>query len=253
MTQGVKELINEFIQERKSLVILIIVILFLLLGLVYLNLVKPLKDESKTAKTNIEVLETDIQLLQAQVEGEASGQADRPDNQFFLERKMPLDRSIDELILSLQEIEMISEVRLENISFNNYDSGLTEADQVIDREEDTEETGDVDGGELNDDVETEVVDEFTEPPVSDVAENLPANVKLITVELSVISPNFHQFEVFLQEIEKLERVTRVDTLSFSKPGEQDLLNPEGEADTTVSIDVQITTFYYDENGASSEE
>lgn len=249
MTQGVKELINEFIQERKSLVILIVVILFLLLGLVYLNLVKPLKDEAKIAETNIEVLETDIQLLQAQVEGEASGQADRPDNQFFLERKMPLDRSIDELILSLQEIEMISEVRLENISFNNYDSGLTEADQVIEREEDT---GEVEGEEPAD-AETEGIDEITEPPVSDVADSLPANVKLITVDLSVIAPNFHQFEVFLQEIEKLERVTRVDTLSFSKPGEQDLLNPEGEADTTVSIDVQITTFYYDENGASSEE
>lgn len=252
MTQGVKELINEFIQERKSLVILIIVIMFLLLGLAYFYWIMPMKDEVKAAKRNVELLESDIQLLQSQLDNAQSGQMDRVENQFYLERKMPLDRSIDDLILSLQEIEFVSGTRIENITFNNYDAGLTEADQVFENEEvETEEETSRD--ELLEDTETENLEEPTEPPVSDVAENLPANVKLITVELSVISPNFHQFEVFLQEIEKLERVTRVDTLSFSKPGEQDLLNPEGEADTTVSIDVQITTFYYDENGASSEE
>lgn len=244
---------NDFLQERKSLVILIIVILFLLLGLAYFYWIMPMKDEANAAKTNVELLESDIQILQSQLDNLESDQTDIVENQFVLERKMPLDRSIDDLILSLQEIEFVSGTRIENISFNNYDVGLTEADQVFENEEvETEEETSRD--ELLEDTETENLEEPTEPPVSDVVEDLPANVKLITINLSVISPNFEQFEVFLQEVEKLERITRVDTLSFSQPGEQELLNLDGEvADTTVTIEVQLTTFYYDENKTNTEE
>ena len=64
----------------------------------------------------------------------------------------------------------------------------------------------------------------TESPLSDVAESLPMNVKLMTVNLKVVSPNFEQFERFLHEVEKLERITRVETLSFRQPGKGELLN-----------------------------
>ena len=243
---------NDFLQERKSLVILIIVIMFLLLGLAYFYWIMPMKDEVKAAKRNVELLESDIQLLQSQLDNAQSGQMDRIENQFYLERKMPLNRSIDDLILSLQEIEFVSGIRIENITFNNYDAGLTEADSVIENEE--EETGEVEEEDWPGDIESDFDDELTEPPVSDVVEDLPENVKLITLNLSVISPNFAQFEAFLDEVEKLERITRVDTLSFSQPGEEELLSLEGEeADTTVNVEVQLTTFYYDENGTSIEE
>lgn len=92
----------------------------------------------------------------------------------------------------------------------------------------------------------------TESPLSDVAESLPMNVKLMTVNLKVVSPNFEQFERFLHEVEKLERITRIDTLSFRQPGEEELLNMDNE-DNTITTDIQITTFYYDENGTSTEE
>lgn len=234
---------NDFIQERKSLVTLFMVILFLLLGLVYFYLVKPLKDESNAAKANVNQLETDVQILEAEIAKSQNEKSQFEENQFFHERKMPLDRSIDELILSLQEIEMVSESRIEDITFNNYDSSLTEADQVIENEvEETDESAETDEEGTAEDIDT------TEPPISDVVEELPDNIKLITVNLSVVSPNFKQFEAFLQEVEKLERITRVDTLSFSKPGEAELLDSEtDEDDAMITTNVQITTFYYDEN------
>jgi hypothetical protein len=64
----------------------------------------------------------------------------------------------------------------------------------------------------------------TESPLSDVAEILPMNVKLMTVNLKVVLPNFEQFERFLHEVENLERITRVETLSFRQPGKGELLN-----------------------------
>jgi type IV pilus assembly protein PilO len=233
---------NDFIQERKPLVILIVVILFLLLGLVYFYMLKPIKDEANLAETNVERLENDIQVLQTELEQNQPEQTKRVENSFLLERKMPLDRSIDDFILSLQEIELISESRIENISFHQYDGSLTKADQVM--EDESEAT--------NDDTNSNNNGETTESPLSDVAESLPMNVKLMTVNLKVVSPNFEQFERFLHEVEKLERITRVDTLSFRQPGEEELLNMDNE-DNTITTDIQITTFYYDENGTSTEE
>lgn len=81
------------------------------------------------------------------------------------------------------------------------------------------------------------------PPVSDVADRLPENVRLITLQLDVISPNFERSQKFLKELEKLERLVRVDSLSFSKPGEMELLEAD-ETDIPINMSVTLTTFYY---------
>jgi len=82
-----------------------------------------------------------------------------------------------------------------------------------------------------------------EQATNETVTNLPTNVKLITINLSVASPDFEHFQLFLQELEKLERITRVDTLTFTKPAERELLY-EKDGNQAVTADVQITTFYY---------
>jgi len=48
---------------------------------------------------------------------------------------------------------------------------------------------------------------------------------------------------FLKEVEKLERVMKIDTIKMSLPGEKEKLDKE--ADTIIKATVQITTFYYE--------
>lgn len=238
---------NNFIQEKKSLVLFIVVILFLLLGLLFLNLVKPIKDDAAMVETNVQSLETEIAILQNQLNGQKNEET-QYENTYELEKKLPLDRSIDDLILSLQEIQLVSDSRIENISFNNYDSALTEADVAFEDEE-TEAGESV---EESSEESTEQISDETFPPVSDLSEepSLPENVKLITVSLDVISPDFEHFMQFLKEVEKLERVTRVGTLSFDQATEQDMIaineeEDEVEFDESITTNMQITTFYYD--------
>lgn len=187
---------------------------------------------------------------------------------------MPLSRQLDELILSLQEIEMVSGSQIASINFNNYDGGLTEADGTNENNESTDGTDEATADDTNnnneatdgtDEATTNETDEnqsdeqATEDKNSDdngsdtndesgqatdeTVTNLPTNVKLITINLSVASPNFEHFQLFLQELEKLERITRVDTLTFTKPAERELLY-EKDGSQAVTADVQITTFYY---------
>lgn len=187
---------------------------------------------------------------------------------------MPLSRQLDELILSLQEIEMVSGSQIASINFNNYDGGLTEADGTNENNESTDGTDEATADDTNNNNEaTDGTDEATtnetdenqsdeqatedknsddngsdtndenEQATDETVTNLPTNVKLITINLSVTSPDFEHFQLFLQELEKLERITRVDTLTFTKPAERELLY-EKDGSQAVTADVQITTFYY---------
>jgi cobalamin biosynthesis protein CobT len=169
---------------------------------------------------------------------------------------------------------MVSGSQIASINFNNYDGGLTEADGTNENNESTDGTDEATADDTNNNNEaTDGTDEATtnetdenqsdeqatedknsddngsdtndenEQATDETVTNLPTNVKLITINLSVASPDFEHFQLFLQELEKLERITRVDTLTFTKPAERELLY-EKDGSQAVTADVQITTFYY---------
>ncbi|KIO62193.1 hypothetical protein B4064_1567 [Caldibacillus thermoamylovorans] len=262
---------SDFFQEKRKIVLFIGIILFLLLGLLYFYLIMPLKDDANAAEQNVKQLETEVKTLENRVN---QNETDQPENTAKLEKKMPLSRQLDELILSLQEIEMVSGSQIASINFNNYDGGLTEADGTNENNESTDGTDEATADDTNNNNEaTNGTDEATtnetdenqsdeqatedknsddngsdtndenEQATDETVTNLPTNVKLITINLSVASPDFEHFQLFLQELEKLERITRVDTLTFTKPAERELLY-EKDGSQAVTADVQITTFYY---------
>ena len=262
---------SDFFQEKRKIVLFIGIILFLLLGLLYFYLIMPLKDDANAAEQNVKQLETEVKTLENRVN---QNETDQPENTAKLEKKMPLSRQLDELILSLQEIEMVSGSQIASINFNNYDGGLTEAVGTNENNESTDGTDEATADDTNNNNEaTDGTDEATtnetdenqsdeqatedknsedngsdtndenEQATNETVTNLPTNVKLITINLSVASPDFEHFQLFLQELEKLERITRVDTLTFTKPAERELLY-EKDGSQAVTADVQITTFYY---------
>lgn len=228
---------NHLFEDKKHLILLAI-ILFLLLALLYFYWVRPVKEEVATTLQQVEQLETTIEQLEEGLEypGET---ADFDSEVYQLTKKLPLNRQLDEFLLSLQEIEIISRSHIEYIFFNNYEGALSEEDQMEQEESsgENEELLDEDMGESGE------VEGHEEPPVSEVVRQLPENVRLITLQLDVVSPNFEQSQIFLQELEKLERLVRVDSLSFDKPGERELLEAE-EEEIPIYMSVTITTFYF---------
>lgn len=250
---------SDFLQEKRKAVIFIGIILFLLLGLAYYYFILPLKDEEAAAEQNMTQLEMDVKTLESQLNQD---DGKKVENTTKLEKEVPLTRNLDDLLLSLQEIEMVTGSRIDSITFNNYDNGLSETDETIEKEKTTDED------KVKSEKETESQSkensngkesvksesdsdsgdaENTETPESDLASNgnLPTNIKLITLNMSVISPDYDHFRQFLQELEKLERITRVDKLNFTQPAERELLY-EKNGSKMITTEVQITTFYYDE-------
>jgi type IV pilus assembly protein PilO len=81
------------------------------------------------------------------------------------------------------------------------------------------------------------------PTTTISAAQLPPALKLLTLNIAVDAPDNSALQLFIREIEQLERVVRVDTISYTLPDELGSVNPL-EA-TNISASIQVTTFYYE--------
>ena len=225
---------NDLISNKRTGYLLVIALLAVLLGAIYYFLIYPLNEEKNSKETTISTMESEIALLDAQ----AVAPVEEDENSFYLEKKVPMTRELDKLIQSIEEVELVSEARIESIEFNNYDEVVAESTLVTSDEENSTETNDV----AVDEVEGE---QPTETPVSPVASTpLPPQLKLITFNISVLTKDYDQINAFIKELESIERIKRIDQVEFSMPGEEQ--NYDEETEESISAVIQVTTFYYSE-------
>ncbi|MFK4997572.1 type 4a pilus biogenesis protein PilO [Bacillus sp. N9] len=169
---------------------------------IYLAFLQPLSSELQSKKNTKVILEGDIAVLEAK--SEKALQNSREDSQLL--SKIPLHPELESLLLSIHSIETTSGNRISNVEFK-YDRNEIEG---------VEENGE-----------------------SSDSNNMskPNGLRSITAELSVQSPNYGQFMSFLNEVEKLERITSVDQLEFINSSR------ESSADI-IEYTIVITTYYF---------
>ncbi|MEK5216301.1 potassium transporter [Psychrobacillus sp. FSL H8-0487] len=224
---------NDLISNKRTGYLLIIALAAVVFGAIYYFLIYPLNEEKNSKETSITTVENEIALLDAQsvVPVEEAG------NSMFLEKKVPLTRELDKLLQSVEEVELVSQAKIESIDFNNYDEIVADSSLVS-----TEETATETEGVAVEDGEGE---QAAETPVSPVANTpLPSQLKLITFNISVLTKDYNHFNTFIKELESIERINRIDQVEFSMPGEEQGYDEEFEE--AISARIQVTTFYYDE-------
>lgn len=255
---------NEYFEENKRSLLLLTGMLFVLALVLFFMLLRPLIGDYKREVQQIDSLNEEIELLNAQIETlqETSNEFDV--EQLILENKIPTERELDEYILTIQQLEFHTESKIESIQFT-YDSSIaTDApvegeseseesddseDSATDEIEESDEPVDTEQSEAN---EEEVKDEESEEeetilPTIDPAilSEKPEELHVMTVRISALSPDFDEFIELLKLIESNERISIVTSLHFTKPTEQDIFfedNPLKE----IPFDAEITTFYYKE-------
>lgn len=217
---------NNLVSNKKTGFLLIVLVVLMLLATIYYYFVYPLNAEKKSKEVEVSYVQNEIAELQSQLADSEPEQLQ--ENSFILQKKIPNTRALDQLIRSIEEVELISESKIESISFNNYDEAVAESalssteDEQIENAETTE----------------------TEIPISPVANSeLPTQLKLITFNISLLSKDYDHLKMFIEELEKLERIVRIDAIEFFMPGEKERYDMESEQ--TVSAQIQLTTFYFD--------
>ncbi|MER2000774.1 MAG: potassium transporter, partial [Lysinibacillus sp.] len=208
-----------------------------------------------------------IAAIQQQIDALNSLENTVVTNEFAIRKKLPDNRSIEQLLLNIEEMEYVTGSRITSISFNNYDalvSGSGFADPNAPKIDETTQdpnaqttetttTATTTSQEPTNTTETTTTEttttestetDTTEMPISSIdVTALPTNLKMITFNLEVEAPNEKSLMSFIKEIEKLERIMNVENVEFSLPGEENSYTPD--ASDIVSTTVQVTTFYYE--------
>lgn len=234
---------NDLVNDKKTAYILIATLVIVLLGAVYYFIIQPLKSEKVSKELNVEVLQGEVASLKEEYSSTQLNN-NTTENAFYLKTQVPLTRELNELIRSMEEIELISDSKIIAVEFNNYDGTLEDSQLLPEIPEGDIETQS--GSETTGETIEEDTDEMSEePPVSPVSEvGLPENLKLITFNISILAKNYDQLVLFVEEIENLQRIYRVDQITLSAPGEDQLLDKEALDDLEATI--QLTTFYHEE-------
>lgn len=234
---------NSISSSKNGTLLIVIALAMALLFALYYYVVKPKQDEEQMIRSEINSLHAEIAAIEEVIATNQSQQSQTNVNEFALRKKVPDNREIDELILSIEEMQYVTDSLIQSIDFNNYDalvssSGLQDPLSAPETGEGaaTESTESTDQTE-----DTEAPEEL---PVSTIAvETLPPSLKLVTFNINVAAPTDVNLLQFIEEIEKKERVMRIDIIDFALPGEEDQFTEE--ASEIVTANIQVTTFYYE--------
>ena len=246
---------NKVSSGKNSTVLLLSALVIALLFAVYYYLVLPKKDEVDAKESSVASLQASAASLREQIAFVQNANTTSTVDVFALRKKVPNNRAVDQLLLNIEQMEFVAGTRINSIGFNNYDSlvsasGLTDPNYVPPAEgQTTDPNQSTDPNAQTDPTATAdpnaSADSVSEAlPVSTISsEQLPAELKMLTLAISVEAPTYDSLLTFIREVEQLERVVRVDTISYSLNGEEAFFNEESTE--IVSASIQVTTFYYE--------
>src|SRR5699024_298094 len=247
---------NELFQERRKELFILIGLILILLITVYFLFIHPKYSEVAAKKSQNLTTETEINQLESQIQ--KLKKADKREDTFRIQKKIPETDDMDKLLLKLEEIEGKSKIRIEKIEFSYDDrkevlkKSEEEAPIIKEDDEDAKEKGedsDDESAEANDETNDEEIDVDDEANADEqesdqkTEDEQEAKLKAIEIEMVVNSPNYLSFNTFVTEFEKLERIVFVSELEFIKPAEYELYFEE-VYDGTVAHKIKFQTFTY---------
>ncbi|MFJ8235062.1 potassium transporter [Ureibacillus sp. NPDC094379] len=230
--------------SKNSAVLLLSALVAALIFAVYYYVVAPKKGEAEMLSNSVSSLQSEITTYQDQLKGLEDTQSKNASTTFTLRKKVPQSREIDGLLLNIEEIAYVTESNVQSINFNNYDSLVSESGYIEPESQEETTSTETEGTETTEAEATENGETIQEDvPISTLAQSLPPELKLITFNLQIESPDYSRLQQFIKEIENLERVMHIDTISYSLPGEENEFAEDASDVATASI--QLTTFYYE--------
>ncbi len=193
---------------KKAMITLIISVsvTMLLLSGGYIYMVSPKFNERTNAENR---LETEFQMLEILKENGVDEEETIEEETTYLQRKLPVEPLLDQLLLDFQRVEALSNTYILSMDIDqNRDAVL---------------------------VETEEVDENTSEGESS------ERLKQISAFLSVRANSYEDLFQFLAEIDRLPRIIAIDSISFIGTDEKVMIDDETDI---LEFLVTVSTYYY---------
>lgn len=212
--------------------------LFIVIGFLtflFIRIVEPVQTELDQTEQQLANERQILSTLQQQVEGEET--SIRIESSVSLQQQLPVKPLIDQLLLALSRAEGVSDtyIRSINIEESNDDGILTndsEMEEEVEVEVEEEENFSL---EMTEESQT-VVD----------VEALPTTIeglKTIRFLVTVRAKDYEGVARFAEEIDKLERIMNIDSISYVSP--EEYVHFDQELDPLEFV-IVISSFYYPE-------
>ncbi|MFJ8512784.1 potassium transporter [Lysinibacillus xylanilyticus] len=235
--------------SKNSTILLLTALIAAIIFALYYYILTPKLEEVDAKESSINSLQQEIFTIQEQIALiEENGKSSRTSN-LTLRKKVPQTRAIDEVIRNIEEIEAVTGTRVEAMDFNNYDSLVMDSTMTDPNSINSEEQADTQQSVTEAD-EQAVANNGETPEVKDklptstfTKESLPKELKLVTFNIDVVALDNEAMVEFIKEIEKIDRVMKIDAIDFESAGEEEKF--QEDADTTLKSTIQVTTFYYE--------
>ena len=238
---------NSITSNKNSTLLLLTALLAAILFTVYYYVLTPKLDEAELKESAINSLNQQITSLQQQLTIQEETQQTSIPNMLALRNKVPQSKEINKILLKIAEIEAVTGTLVDSIRFPNYDtpvanSSVSDPNAPVVDSEGTQDSALVDEETM---IDQETTDSTSNTSVVSTItkDSLPAQLKLVTFSFDIVAINQQDIFTFIQEIEQIERVMKIDTVNLTSPGEEEQL--QEDAEPTYKASIQITTFYYE--------
>ncbi|MFJ7913635.1 MULTISPECIES: potassium transporter [unclassified Lysinibacillus] len=235
--------------SKNSTILILTALIAAILFALYYYIVTPKLEEVDAKESSNIALQQEVSTIQEQIALiEKNGKSNSTSN-LILRKKVPQTRAIDEVIRNIEEIEVVTGTRVEAMDFNNYDSLVMESAITDPNSTNSEEQADTqqsateadEQAVAKNDETSEVKDKI--PTATLNKDSLPKELKLVTFDIEVVALDNKAMVEFIKEIEKIDRVMKIDAIDFTLTGEEAKF--QEDADTTLKATIQVTTFYYE--------
>lgn len=226
--------------------------MFALMFALYYYIVLPKVDERATVQSQVDTLNSEIATMTTEIQAiEKKNEEMKAPNIFMLQKKVPQQLDLEEIVRDIEEVEAVTGTRIVSVEFEQQDGDKSDkegTEDFIETQEKVAEAAAV-AQESNPLTTGEVGGATTETTESTapvfLKDELPSGLNYISFSITVITPDYKKLQEFIDEFEKMERIFKVDAISFELPGEAELLQTESAS--SIQSDIQLTTFYYEEN------
>lgn len=219
--------------SNRDKMIVVMVIFFLLLGTVIVQFLflNPLNSDLMMKKQTLNSEENLLNKI-------GKNKKKNPENtnksvSRNLQLSLPVKPLQDQFILNLEKAEILSNSQIKSMNFSIEGQGQNQAVQ---------EAGNaVVNGQTNPITTNQQNNSTTSPAANQSQEtSLPASIKKITVQLSVVSPGYAEFEKFINTLEEQKRLVVVDAIQYTASSEQTSLD---QTPGPLTFNLTVSTFY----------
>lgn len=196
----------------------------------YFYFLQPLTKELENKQAELEMANQQLTILDNQL---ANITEETAQSTMKLQQKIPVKRSVEQMMLAIEKAETISDVYIRSISMGGSGSDETveqENNQTVENESSKETEGE-------DTTPTTVLDEEAEKQVL----VLPSGIKKTPFLITGEAKNYHELQRFIDSMQGLQRKVTLEQLSFTGTEEiVDASNPP----KNINFSLSIAAFYF---------